>query len=157
MDPGASNQARCLGAVMGESTDIRCVAVCHASKCRRRGAEDLAAQLDKEIVAHGLEGTVATRRGRCNGLCSRGPTMAVRPEGCVYARLNAETIPRIVREHLAGGRPVRALIPKDKGSTPSGKKAKQQFKAARKAEKHARKAAKKAKKRLAAGLMERAA
>jgi (2Fe-2S) ferredoxin len=83
--------------------------------------------------------------------------MAVRPEGCVYARLNAEAIPRIVREHLAGGCPVRALIPKGKDSALPEKKAKKQLKAARKAEKHARRAAKKAKKRLAAGLMERAA
>ncbi len=98
---------------------------------------------------------MATRRGRCNGLCGRGPTMVVRPEGIVYARLNAEAIPRIVREHLAGGRTVRALIPKGKDSTLSEKKAKKQLKAARKAEKQAGKAAKKAKKRPAAELMER--
>ncbi len=140
---------------MCESTDIRCVAVCHASKCRRRGAEALAVQLDAEIVAQGLDGHVATQRGRCNGLCGRGPTMAVRPEGLVYAELNAAAIPRIVREHLAGGHPVRALIAKGKSSGPSGKKAKKQLKAARKAETHARKAAKKAKKRLAATLTER--
>lgn len=143
--------------MMGESAGVLCVAVCHASKCRRRGAEVLVDLLDAELEAHGLQGSVETRRGRCNGICSRGPTMAVRPDELVYAELSAESIPRIVREHLVGGHPVRALLAKGKGSSKPGKKAKKQLKAARKAEKEARKAAKKEKKRRAAEPAERAA
>lgn len=115
-----------------DSGQQRCVSVCHASKCRGRGAAEVRRVLDTEIEAAGLQGQVETRRGGCNDLCNRGPTMQVEPDRVWYAGLTAEVVRRVVREHLSGGKPVREWVAREKGAS------------AKKAAKAARKAAKKA-------------
>ncbi len=91
--------------------------------------------LDAEIEAAGLQGQVETRRGGCNDLCNRGPSMQVEPDRVWYAGLTPEVVRRVVREHLAGGKLVREWVAREKGAS-----AKKAAKAARKAAKKALKA-----------------
>lgn len=114
----------------------RCVSVCHASKCRKRGAADLRRLLDEEIEAAGLTGQVETQRGGCNDLCNRGPSMVVQPDRVWYAGLTPEAVRCVVRQHLSRGGPVKKWVAREKGVS-----AKKAAKAARKAEKKALKAA----------------
>jgi (2Fe-2S) ferredoxin len=46
----------------------------------------------------------------CQGLCEHGPNLSVYPEGLVYHRLCDADIPRIVTEHLRGGRPIEEIL-----------------------------------------------
>ncbi len=121
------------------------VSVCHASKCRKRGAPELARLLNDEVAAHGLEGCVKVRRGGCNDLCSRAPTMAVQPDRIWYAEMTPEAVGLVVSKHLSGGKPVRRWVAKDKGARgeKAGKKTKKAEKRAAKLQKKLRKADKK--------------
>ena len=46
----------------------------------------------------------------CLRICCAGPTMVVYPEGTWYRDMTADRIPRLVREHLVEGRPIREWI-----------------------------------------------
>lgn len=88
-------------------------AVCHGPNCSARGSAALAALLDEEVAAQGLEDEVGTRPGACNKLCEEGPSMVVHPDKVWYSRLTPEAIRRIVREHLSGGEPVARWVARD--------------------------------------------
>ncbi len=110
-----ARRARKRLSLKGGSPGIKQVAVCQASKCRKRGSQALAKLLDQEIAAQGLECRVETKRGGCNSLCDQGPSMVVQPDRVWYAELSPEAIRRVVSEHLSGGEPVRKWVAKDKG------------------------------------------
>jgi (2Fe-2S) ferredoxin len=76
------------------------------------GAEAWAA-LKKELKDHGLgSGPMACYRTKagCLRICMQGPTMVVYPDGAWYHGMVADRIPRFVREHLIGDRPVEEWI-----------------------------------------------
>ncbi len=49
----------------------------------------------------------------CLGVCERGPNLVVYPEGRWYTAVQSAEVPRIVQEHLAGGRPLDARADPD--------------------------------------------
>ena len=69
--------------------------------------------LKKELKDHNLgSGPNACYRTKvgCLRICCHGPTMVVYPEGTWYHGMNAERIPRFVREHLVEGNPVAEWV-----------------------------------------------
>ncbi len=88
-------------------------AICHGPNCSARGSASLAALLDEEIAARGLDDEVGTRPGACNKLCEEGPSMVVHPDKVWYSRLTPEAVREIVRQHLAGGEPVARWLARD--------------------------------------------
>ncbi len=89
------------------------VAICHGPHCSQRNSAALYELLEEEVRAQGLEAEVGTRPGACNKLCEEGPSMVVHPDKVWYSRLTPASVREIVREHLAGGEPVRRYVARD--------------------------------------------
>lgn len=70
--------------------------------------------LKQELKDQGLTGVgeracFRTKVG-CLRVCEGGPILIVYPEGTWYHSMTADRIPRLVREHLIEGRPIREWI-----------------------------------------------
>ena len=81
--------------------------------CAARGAAASLAALQREIAAQGLDDVVQVTPCDSLGMCGRGPSMIVYPEGLWYTRVTPEAAVEIVREHLRDGRPVERLVERD--------------------------------------------
>ena len=86
----------------------RTVLVCQHETCPRQGAAAVLkafksqAPSDVEVISVG-----------CLGECGSGPMVMVRPEEIWYAHVAVGDVPKIVEQHLQGGKPVREkLYPK---------------------------------------------
>jgi bidirectional [NiFe] hydrogenase diaphorase subunit len=89
------------------------VAVCVAAGCEALGADEARAAFEREVAAAGLAGEVEVHGTGCLGLCHRGAMVQVEgpgPDGhpcrCLHEAVDGPLAARIVREHLAAGRPV---------------------------------------------------
>jgi (2Fe-2S) ferredoxin len=71
--------------------------------------EELKGQLKQHNLLSGDNACYRSKVG-CLRICCHGPTLVVYPEGTWYHGLNAERIPRFVREHLIGGNPITEWI-----------------------------------------------
>ena len=88
----------------------RHVLVCGGTGCTSSGSPKIIAKLEEELAANGLTEKVQIVKTGCFGLCERGPIMIVYPEGSFYSRVKVEEIPRIVKEHLVDGNPVKEFL-----------------------------------------------
>jgi len=88
----------------------RHVLVCGGTGCTSSGSPKIIAKLEEELAANGLTEKVQIVKTGCFGLCERGPIMIVYPEGSFYSRVKVEEIPRIVKEHLVEGNPVKEFL-----------------------------------------------
>ncbi|MGL4550855.1 MAG: (2Fe-2S) ferredoxin domain-containing protein [Gemmataceae bacterium] len=61
--------------------------------------------LKGQIKEAGLTECFRTKVG-CLRVCAGGPVAVVYPDGVWYGGITADRVPRLVREHLAEGRPV---------------------------------------------------
>ena len=86
------------------------VLICGGTGCTSSDSEKLIAKMKEELAKVGLDKEVNVVRTGCFGLCALGPIMIVYPEGSFYSRVNVEDIPRIVEEHLKGGKVVKELL-----------------------------------------------
>lgn len=77
--------------------------------CTDQGAEEIRLELQRQILAHDLAERVEVTPCGCVGLCTRGPVVMVYPDGVWYTGVKLEDVEEIVRDHLAGGRPVERL------------------------------------------------
>ncbi len=89
------------------------VLVCGGTGCTSSHSPEIVAKIKDEIKANGIEGDVQVITTGCFGLCALGPIMIVYPEGCFYSMVDINNIPRIVKEHLCEGNPVRELLYKE--------------------------------------------
>ena len=91
------------------------------------------AALKRQVAAAGLKGRVRVNHSGCMDQCGHGPMVVVYPEVVWYAGVRPEDVEEIVREHLAGGRPVERLryrnrpgknkLPRDDHNRPIGRPA----------------------------------
>ena len=86
------------------------VLICGGTGCTSSDSEKLIAKMKEELAKVGLDKEVNVVRTGCFGLCALGPIMIVYPEGSFYSRVKVEDIPRIVEEHLKGGKVVKELL-----------------------------------------------
>ena len=86
------------------------VLICGGTGCTSSDSEKLIAKMKEELAKVGLDKEVNVVRTGCFGLCALGPIMIVDPEGSFYSRVKVEDIPRIVEEHLKGGKVVKELL-----------------------------------------------
>jgi len=70
-------------------------------------------ELDRQIRAHGLSGTVQLTTCGCMGLCDEGPIIVVYPEGVWYRRVQLSDVSEIVERHLGHEEPVEWLVWRD--------------------------------------------
>ncbi len=86
------------------------VLVCGGTGCTSSSSPKIIAKLEEEFKAKGLTDKIQIVKTGCFGLCALGPIMIVYPEGTFYSRVNVDEIPRIVDEHLIGGKPVKEFL-----------------------------------------------
>ena len=86
------------------------VLICGGTGCTSSDSEKLIARMKEELAKAGLDKEVNVVRTGCFGLCALGPIMIVYPEGSFYSRVKVEDIPRIVEEHLKGGKVDKELL-----------------------------------------------
>ncbi|WP_237741540.1 ferredoxin [Anabaena sp. PCC 7108] len=82
-----------------------CVQVCQHRSCRKQGAEEvLTAFQDSRIL------NVTVTASGCLGQCGNGPMVLVLPEMVWYCGVKPQEIPRLVEEHLLGGKRVKCML-----------------------------------------------
>ena len=86
------------------------ILMCGGTGCTSSGSMKIADELEKTLKEKGIDGEIFVVRTGCFGLCERGPIMIVYPEGSFYTHVKMEMIPRIVEEHLIGGKPVKEFL-----------------------------------------------
>lgn len=77
--------------------------------CKEKNAEALIEIFKKELAQAGLAAEVRAQRSGCLDVCESGPAVVVYPEGIWYGDVRPEDVSEIVREHIAGGKPVERL------------------------------------------------
>jgi (2Fe-2S) ferredoxin len=89
-----------------------CLGICVDKDCARNGAKQniLAAQAALEEAGLSEQWTIELTK--CQDHCDDAPALTVLPGFYPYIELEPEDIERIVREHLAEGRPVLELLHK---------------------------------------------
>ena len=86
------------------------VLVCGGTGCTSSHSPEIVDKINAEIKANGIENDVQVIMTGCFGLCALGPIMIVYPEGCFYSMVKIDNIPRIIKEHLVEGNPVKELL-----------------------------------------------
>ncbi|MGQ9870729.1 (2Fe-2S) ferredoxin domain-containing protein [Leptodesmis sp.] len=79
--------------------------ICQSRACSRQGA----AKVLQAFQANPVPGVVVMA-SPCMGQCGNGPMVRVVPENVWYWRVCPEEVPAIVRCHLQGGEPVKAIL-----------------------------------------------
>ncbi|MCG6954786.1 MAG: methyltransferase domain-containing protein [Gemmatimonadetes bacterium] len=87
-----------------------------APSCSANGSAQTIEALRREIQRQGLAGEVQVTACGSLGLCTRGPNMVVYPDCVWYSGVHPEDVEEIVRDHLAGGRPVERLSSGDEAA-----------------------------------------
>lgn len=78
------------------------VIVCNHQTCHQQGAEAVVQALKATLPE-----TVELVVGQCLGQCGSGPMVLVLPEQIWYNQVQPQDVPRIVRQHLGLGEPVK--------------------------------------------------
>ena len=73
------------------------VCVCIAAGCLSSGADEVRDALKKEVAESGMQNEVLVKGVGCMGLCSAGPLVSVTTDGQMFAGVNAEAAPEIIR------------------------------------------------------------
>lgn len=85
----------------------------NAPCCAARGSQAVLEALRAELGKAGLGDEVQVTTSGSLGLCERGPSMVVYPEGVWYSGVQAADVPELVREHFVKGQPVTRLVNAD--------------------------------------------
>lgn len=81
--------------------------VCSGTACLSAHSDQVHAELQKQVDAHGLGEVCAITNGGCRGLCANGPMVSVEPQGTMYQAVKAEDSAEIL-ENL-NMKPVKRL------------------------------------------------
>ncbi|MDY0004352.1 MAG: NADH-ubiquinone oxidoreductase-F iron-sulfur binding region domain-containing protein [Polyangia bacterium] len=84
--------------------------VCAGTSCESAGSPGLREALTAELEKRGLGKEILVVQTGCNGLCARGPTCVVKPEGVFYEGLTAKDAPELVEQHYVKGKPLERLL-----------------------------------------------
>ena len=88
------------------------ILVCHGTGCLASGAREVAQALRDELEAQGVEAEVKAfvKHTGCQGLCSRGPLVIVRPQGIFYQQVKPADAKDIVQITVDEGKAVERLL-----------------------------------------------
>src|ERR1700730_17094029 len=108
------DQLRSVAGQLGIGAYRRHVFLCTGPKCctpevGMEAWEALKGQIKEQGLSAGDNACYRTKVG-CLRICCHGPTMVVYPEGTWYHGMEAERIPRLVRQHLVDGLPVAEWV-----------------------------------------------
>jgi len=83
--------------------------VCAGAGCVSSGCKAVVKALHLALAEAGIADQVEVSQTGCIGTCDLGPSMIVQPDDVFYTKLKPEDLPRIVAQHLVGGRVVEKL------------------------------------------------
>jgi len=98
---------RVVARSVGANTKTMQLLICGETGCVSSGCQAVKAAFERELAARpDLQKRLQLVVTGCIGSCELGPVAVLYPEGVLYTELTADAVPRIVEEHLVGGRPV---------------------------------------------------
>ncbi|MDO8886273.1 NADH-quinone oxidoreductase subunit NuoF [Candidatus Oleimmundimicrobium sp.] len=88
------------------------VFICTGTGCVLSGSEKVKTAFKNELKKRKILEIDIVQTG-CHGFCQQGPIVVIQPTGVFYPRVSVENVPRIVEEHLVGGKVVEDLLYED--------------------------------------------
>lgn len=91
------------------------ILVCHGTGCIANGSPEVTEAFKKSLEAAGVDAKVmpGIKTTGCQGLCSRGPLVSIKPHGLFYQRVKAKDADEIIQKTLLKNEPVERLLYKD--------------------------------------------
>ncbi len=89
------------------------ILLCAGAACVSSGEISIKEAFQSEIKKYGIEDRVKIIETGCVGSCEMGPIAIVYPENVFYRRLRPQMIPKIVKDHLVEGNPVKNFLFRD--------------------------------------------
>ena len=86
------------------------VLVCGGPGCLPLGSEELAAAFKTEMAAKGVAGKILLKTTGCQGLCSHGVRVLIRPQEITYQKVTPADVPEIVETTLLNNGLVERLL-----------------------------------------------
>lgn len=86
------------------------IMLCFDTGCISSGAVDVKRALVDAVEKEGIGDRVSIVETGCTGLCAGGPVAMVYPGGYYYNKISPGDAPRIVTEHIVGGKPVASML-----------------------------------------------
>ncbi len=97
----------------GNKGEVREILLCAGAACVSSGEMSVKEAFENEIKKYGIEDRVKIVETGCVGACEMGPIAIVYPENVFYRRLRPQMIPKIVKDHLVDGNPVKNFLFRD--------------------------------------------
>ncbi len=94
------------------------IVVCHGTGCIANGSPKLTEAIKAALADAGLKARVmpGIKTTGCQGFCSRGPLVLIRPQGIFYQQVKPADAKEIVEQTLMKGEPVERLLYKMPGT-----------------------------------------
>jgi NADP-reducing hydrogenase subunit HndC len=91
------------------------IVVCHGTGCMANGSVKVGRALKAALAAAGINAKVmpGIKKTGCQGFCSRGPLVLIRPQGLFYQQVKPGDAEEIIQKTLMRGEPVQRLLYKD--------------------------------------------
>jgi len=88
------------------------IIVCHGSGCMANGSPGVTDAIKAAIADAGIQAGVrpGIKTTGCQGFCSRGPLVLIRPRGMFYQRVKPKDAAEIVERTLMKGEPIKRLL-----------------------------------------------
>jgi len=77
--------------------------------CRALGAQDVAAEFQKQLKALSLDKQVAIVETGCIGMCAKAPVVIIEPLGCFYGGVTADDVEEIIATTIEQGKAIERL------------------------------------------------
>jgi NADP-reducing hydrogenase subunit HndC len=91
------------------------IVVCHGTGCLANGSEEVSNTLQAALDDSGINAKIipGIKTTGCQGFCSRGPLVLVRPQGIFYQRVKPKDVKDIIEKTIIKGETVNRLLYKD--------------------------------------------
>ncbi|MCP3941642.1 MAG: NADH-quinone oxidoreductase subunit F [Desulfobacteraceae bacterium] len=91
------------------------IVVCHGTGCLASGGEAVSNAIQATLDASGIKAKVipGIKTTGCQGFCSRGPLVLIRPQGIFYQRVKPKDVGEIIEKTIVQGEIINRLLYKD--------------------------------------------
>ncbi len=91
------------------------IVICHGTGCVANGSPKLTQAFKDALAEAGIDAKVmpGIKKTGCQGFCSRGPLVTIKPKGLFYQQVSASDAAEIVEKTLVKGEIVERLLYKD--------------------------------------------
>ncbi|MBW2480033.1 MAG: NAD(P)H-dependent oxidoreductase subunit E, partial [Deltaproteobacteria bacterium] len=88
------------------------IVVCHGSGCMANGSPKVTDAIKAALAKAGIQAGVipGIKTTGCQGFCSRGPLVLIRPQGLFYQQVQPDDGEEIVERTIVKGEPIKRLL-----------------------------------------------